>query len=153
MHILSTVLSFVLALNIFSISLTDTPGKIEYKDANGSVMVENIFITKQGVKVIAMNYDTTRGIEKLSLTIDLDNMKAIGICDVKNEWFNNHDWMFEAVNKDTYESVSSVLQKHNEGEFRLRKGWNRFNFRSYFGKDQNTQIGVELIDVVQVWIP
>jgi hypothetical protein len=153
MHILSTILTLFLTLNIFSIGLTDKPGKLEYKDMNGSVIVEHEFITKQGVKVIAMNYDTTRGIQKLSLTVDLDNMKAIGECDIKPEWFNSHDWMFEAVNKDTYESISAILQKHNVGEFRLRKGWNRFDFRSHYGKDENATLGVDLIDVVQVWIP
>lgn len=149
MHILSSVMSLLLVLNIFSIGLTDKAGKIEYKDANGSVIVENEFITKNGVKVIAMNYDTTRGISKLSLTVDLDNMKAVAVCDIKPDWWNPIDWKFEATNKDTYETISAVLQQHNEGEFTLRKGWNRFDFKSYYIQN----IGVELIDVVQVYIP
>jgi hypothetical protein len=86
------------------------------------------------------------------LTVDLDNMKAFGVCDVKNEWFNDLDWKFEATNVDTYETISAVLQKHNEGEFNLRKGWNRFYFRSFYGKD-DIGFGVELRYVVQVWIP
>jgi hypothetical protein len=153
MHILSAIISLVLSLNIFSIGLTDKAGKLEYTDSNGTVVVENEFITKSGIKVIAMNYDTTRGISKLSLTVDLDNMKAIAVCDIKTDWFNTQNWMFEAVNKDTYESISAVLNKHNEGEFWLRKGWNRFDFNSRYGNDKNVHIGVELIDVVQVYIP
>ena len=87
------------------------------------------------------------------MTVDFDNMKALAVCEVNPEWFNNKDWMFEAINKDNYESISSGLNKHNEGKFRLRKGWNCFDFRSYYGKQEFGGVGVELIDVVQVWIP
>jgi len=160
MNIIGIVLSLFLSLNVFTISLTEKAGKVEYKDAKETVILDSEF-SRNGVWVKSMQYDTTKGISKLSLTIDPTYYYANGVCEVNTDYFPDQknkvsveNWKFEIINKDTDVTITQDLKNRNEGEFKLQKGWNRFDFRSYYLDKEGRTIGVlELIDVFQVKMP
>lgn len=159
MNIIGIVLSLFLSFNVFTISLTEKAGKIEYKDAKETVILDSEF-SRNGVWIKSMQYDTTKGIKKLSLTIDPTYYYANGVCEIDKDYFPSKgnligmkNWKYEITNKDTDVTLKGDLDVRNEGEFKLQRGWNRFDFRSYYVLDGNEIIGVDLVDVFQVKMP